>query len=200
MGFFAKLAAVAIPIVMIGGALFNLSENVRARRRAGSYVVTGVIMAIGLIVFIYPGIAERWQLIPLAAGMVLCVLIFVFAGFCDKKTEEFAKLKARVRGYADFLKTAEKDQMDTLAEKDPDYYYRNLAFAFALGVTAVYARRFISMARKAPDWYETYRSGTDGYTTSHMVDSISSMANSVGSSMSSAPSSSSARSPSKWWA
>ena len=189
MGFFAKLAAVAIPIVMIGGALFNLSENVRARRRAGSYVVTGVIMAIGLIVFIYPGIAERWQLIPLAAGMVLCVLIFVFAGFCDKKTEEFAKLKARVRGYADFLKTAEKDQMETLAESDPDYYFRNLAFAFALGVTAAYAKRFASMVMKEPEWYSSDVHSFSHGGTAGMLGSINSMTQSVSSSMSSSPSS-----------
>ena len=94
-----------------------------------------------------------------------------------------------MKGYAEFLRTAEKDQMDTLADKDPGYFYRNLAFAFALGVTAVYAKRFASMARTDPDWYSSdiHSFGSSG--TARMVDSVSSMANSIGSTMSSSPSS-----------
>jgi serine/threonine protein kinase len=60
---------------------------------------------------------------------------------------------------------------------------------FALGVTAVYAKRFASMAGTDPDWYSSdiHSFGSSG--TTRMVDSVSSMANSIGSTMSSSPSS-----------
>ena len=77
---------------------------------------------------------------------------------------------------------------DTLAEKDPDYFYRNLAYAFALGVTAAYAKRFAQMAMNDPDWY-TSDIHHGGSGAARMADSVSSMANSIGSSMSSSPSS-----------
>ena len=65
----------------------------------------------------------------------------------------------------------------------------NLAFAFALGVTAVYAKKFASMAGTDPDCYSSdiHSFGSSG--TTRMVDSVSSMANSIGSTMSSSPSS-----------
>jgi len=181
---FNRLLCVAVPMIMMNGGLFSLAEDVRARKSVSSYLVTFAVFAISLGITIYIGCVSGWQMLPFAVGVALSMLIFVIAGLCDKKTDYFAELKARVRGYAEFLKTAEKDQMETLAEKDPGYYYRNLAFACALGVTAVYAKRFASMASEAPDWYSSdIHSG--GIGAAGMADSISRMTDSVSSSMSS---------------
>lgn len=181
---FNRILAVLVPMILMNGGLFSLAQDVRARKKASSYIVSFAALAIAVGIELYIGCVSRWQMLPFAVGIVLCMLIFVIAGLCDKKTDYFAELKARVRGYAEFLKTAEKDQMETLAEKDPGYYYRNLAFACALGVTAVYVKRFASMASEEPDWYSSdIHSG--GIGAAGMADSISRMTDSVSSSMSS---------------
>ena len=186
-GLLGKVFWLVIPLVMIIIGASRLSDAVRARKGVRSYLAPALPLLFGL--FMSYAYLSSWQIIPFAAGIALVFLIFALAGFCDKKTDWFADLQARVKGYAEFLRTAEKDQMDTLADKDPGYFYRNLAFAFALGVTAVYAKRFASMAGTDPDWYSSdiHSFGSSG--TTRMVDSVSSMANSIGSTMSSSPSS-----------
>ena len=86
--------------------------------------------------------------------------------------------------------------MEMLAEQDPNYFYKNLAFAFALGVTAVYMKRFAALAAQAPAWYDSpyYTSGMSSgeggiFDPSHLMDSVDSMMDSVSSTMSSSPSS-----------
>ena len=186
-GLAGKVFWLAIPLALMIIGAFRLSDAVRARRGAGSYLAPALPLLAGL--FMSYAYLSSWQIIPFAAGIALVFLIFALAGFCDKKTDYFADLQSRVKGYAEFLRTAEKDQMDTLADNDPGYFYRNLAFAFALGVTAVYAKRFASMARTDPDWYSSDLHSSGGSGTTHMVDSVSSMADRIGSSMSSSPSS-----------
>lgn len=185
----AGLLIMLSPVFFVGAGFHIISKAVRDGRNIGSYVPGVISVCIGLFLSLSNGIYAGWQIVPFFVCLACCLLLFIMGGLCERKTEWYAEIRARIKGFTDFLKTAEKDQMETLAEKDPGYYYRNLAFAFALGVTAVYAQRFISMARKAPDWYDTYRSGSDGYTTTNMLDSINRMADSVSSSMSSSPSS-----------
>ena len=185
----AGLMSLIVPVIFVGGGFSMIGKSVRDKKSFGSYIPGLIGMGAGLSVSIPgSGLAGAYVILFFVC-MAFCLLLFIMGGLCERKTEWYAEMSAKIKGFTDFLKTAEKDQMETLAERDPGYYYRNLAFAFALGVTAVYARRFVSMAQKAPEWYDTYRYGTDGFTTPGMLSSINSMANSVGSSMSSSPSS-----------
>lgn len=138
------------------------------------------------------------QFLPYVLGMGMVFLLFLMAALCERKTDEYASLLGKIRGYKRFLQIAEKDRMEMLAEEDPNYFYRNLAFAFALGVTAVYMKRFAALAAQAPAWYDSpyYTGGSfmdsEGggiFDPSHLMDSFDNMMDSVSSSMSSAPSS-----------
>lgn len=122
-------------------------------------------------------------------GLGMIFLLFLMAALCERKTDEYAQLLGRIRGYKRFLQVAEKERMEMLAEQDPDYYYRNLAFAFALGVTAVYAKRFKALAAQPPEWFRSpvYAPG-EIFDSTAMVDSMNSMMSRVSSSMTSSPS------------
>ena len=138
------------------------------------------------------------QFVPYVIGMIMVFLLFLMAALCERKTDEYASLLGKIRGFKRFLQIAEKDRMEMLAEQDPNYFYRTLAFAFALGVTTVYMKRFAALAAQAPSWYEStyYTSGSfanagEGgiFDPSHQMDSVDSMMDSVSSSMTSSPSS-----------
>ena len=136
------------------------------------------------------------QFLPYLLGMGMVFLLFLMAALCERKTDEYASLLGKIRGYKRFLQIAEKDRMEMLAEQDPNYFYKNLAFAFALGVTAVYMKRFAALAAQAPAWYDSpyYTSGMSSgeggiFDPSHLMDSVDSMMDSVSSTMSSSPSS-----------
>ena len=179
------LLSLLMALVFIAAGFYSISDAVKSGKGPFTYLISLLIACVGLGFAWSDDIVSGWQMLPFGIGLLMCLLLFIMAGLCEKKTDYYAELQARIKGYTDFLKTAEKDQMEELAERDPDYYFRNLAFAFALGVTSVYAKRFAGMVRKAPDWYDShyYYSGTD--STERMLDSINNMASSVSSSMSS---------------
>ena len=128
--------------------------------------------------------------IPLfLAGMGLCLLLFVVGGLCERKTDYYAAMLGKIRGFKRFLQVAEKDRIDMLAEQDPGYYYKTLAFAFALGVTAVYAKRFASLAKQPPEWYSTpyYYGAMSGFDPVRMTDDLSGAMHGFSNSMTSSP-------------
>lgn len=181
------LALVVAPLFAFSYGFYLIAKAVRDGKKPAGYLIGVIIAGIGFYMAKSTNSFYGWQTIPFIIGLVLCLALFIIAGLCEKKTEYYAQIKARIDGYSDFLKTAEKDQLETLAEQDPGYYYRNLAFAFALGITSVYAQRFAAMARQAPDWYDSY-TPFDSHDTTRMTDSINDMMSSMSSSMSSSPS------------
>ena len=131
------------------------------------------------------------QIVPYLLGMAMIFLLYLMAALCERMTDEYAALLGKIRGYKRFLQVAEKERMEMLAEEDPDYFYKNLAFAFALGVTAVYAKRFANLAKEPPRWYSgPYYATGMVFNSTHMMDSMDSMMSSVSSTMVSSPSSS----------
>ena len=183
------------PILMIVG-FKTIGSCVKERNGIAKMLLGALIAAAGIGLVLLAGTTYGTMIIPFLIGAGMCLLLFIIGGLCGKKTEFYAEIQAKIRGYKRFLETAEKDKLEMLAEQDPGYYYRNLAYAFALGVTAVYARRFVSMAQRAPDWYDTpshhyYGRGygdDTGFTADGLVNSINDMMTSVSTSMSSSPS------------
>jgi len=132
------------------------------------------------------------QIFAYLIGLAMIFLLYLMAALCERKSDYYAGMLGKIRGYKNFLKMAEKDRMETLAEQDPDYFYKNLAFAFALGVTAVYAEHFASLAAAPPSWYAPSGTGPVGaFSPSSMMDSVNSMMSTVGSNMTSSSSGSS---------
>ena len=129
------------------------------------------------------------QRIPYLIGMAMIFVVYVVAALCERKSDYYANVLGKIRGYKNFLKTAEKDRLEALAEEDHDFFYKTLAFAFALGVTSVFAEKFSKIAVEPPQWFESDR--MDTFNTMMMMNSINNMMTTTSSSMTSSPSSSS---------
>ena len=167
----------------------------RPRKSFGKFLLGfigwGILILIGFGLAVLFNTCMGAQIFPYLIGMAMVFLLFLMGALCERMTDDYAELLGKIRGFKRFLKVAEKDRMEMLAEQDPNYYYKNLAFAFALGVTSVYAKNFASMAQQPPEWYSSraYVYGTGGvFDSTSMVHSMDSMMSSVSSSMTSSPS------------
>lgn len=77
-----------------------------------------------------------------------------FFSFAVNKRSEYAdRMLTEILGYRDFLETVELDQLRTLIEEDPEYYYHNLSYAVALNLEEEYSRKFEAMKFTPPTWY-----------------------------------------------
>ncbi len=91
-----------------------------------------------------------------AIGLLLGIGTFIIVAKMGKRTPFGNEVLGRVRGFRHFLDTAEKNQLEMLVEEDPTYFYDILPYAYVLGVSSKWIRKFDGIAMEPPQWYYGY--------------------------------------------
>ena len=91
-------------------------------------------------------------LIPFAATVVMMA---VSPGM-RRRTDKGAQWNGRILGLKHFIETVEADKLKMMVEKDPQYFYHILPYAYVLGVTDKWAKQFERIAVEPPNWYYGY--------------------------------------------
>lgn len=89
-------------------------------------------------------------------GIIICIISFVFSFFIRKRTDEAVDILGKINGFKNFLETAEKDKLEALVDDDPAYFYNILPYAYVLGVSDKWMKKFESIAVEPPQWYYGY--------------------------------------------
>jgi len=90
-------------------------------------------------------------LISLAAAAILGIL----SNLCSRRTESGRWYEEKLTGFKEFIKAAELDRIQLLADENPNYFYDILPFAMVLGVTDKWAKNFDSIMKEPPNWYNS---------------------------------------------
>lgn len=109
-----------------------------------------------------------------------CILFF--ATFSHKRTDQGNKWLGETLGFKHFIKTAELDRIKTLVDENPSYFYNILPYAYVLGVTDKWAKRFETLAIEPPHWYHTYddyRYFNSVYFTHSLMHSMNNMSSTI---------------------
>lgn len=139
-------------------------------------------MPIGQVIFTEPSyLISTIFLIICIIGMICCIKIM------PKRTAYGNEMYGKIKGFKNFLETAEKDRLESMVVSNPSYFYNILPYTYVLGISNKWIKKFEEINLKAPDWYEG--SSTFNYVT--FSSFINSTMSSAQSSMSSSPSSSS---------
>lgn len=94
--------------------------------------------------------------------------IFIITLLMSRKSTYGEQLVAKIRGFKDYIKTAEKDQIDEMMKKNPNYYYDILPYAYILGVSTAWAAKFDTIPQPQ------YPMGTVDFSDTNTFDTISS--------------------------
>lgn len=100
---------------------------------AGAVLAAVLWLLLGVITG-QPGLAVIILLSQWAAGLM--------AAFGGRRTEAGRQELSRILGLRRYLKTVPKDELTRIQQQDPEYFYRLLPSAVALGVDRQFARRF----------------------------------------------------------
>ena len=112
-------------------------------------------------------------------GMVVCLK------YLPKRTPYGNEMLGKIRGFKNFLETAEKDRLEAMVMENPTCFYDILPFSYVLEVSDKWIEKFETIALQAPDWYDGYHS-FDAATFGNFMNSTMSSAQSA---LSSSPSS-----------
>ncbi|MGC2872072.1 DUF2207 domain-containing protein [Ihubacter sp. mB4P-1] len=114
---------------------------------------------------------ELLALLTLVSGIVT----FIFVLIMGKRTDYGAKLQGQILGFRNFIETAELEKLELLVEDDPEYFFNILPYAYVMGLSDKWAKKFENIRLEAPSYYSGY--GGDPIFTamwySHMFRSCS---------------------------
>ena len=124
-------------------------------------------------------------------AFVLGILAIIGMGIClkylPKRNAYGREMLGKIKGFKNFLETAEKDRLEAMVMQNPTYFYDILPFTYVLGVSDKWISKFENIAMQAPDWYDS----PSGFNVRSFGSFMDSTMTSAQRAMSSSPSSSS---------
>ena len=99
-------------------------------------------------------------------SLISVVITFILVLLMKRKSPYGEELMARIKGFKNYMKTAEKDEINDQAEKHPNYFYDILPYAYVLGVSSEWIERF----EKIPE--PQYDIGDYDFSVSSSIDNL----------------------------
>lgn len=136
--------------------IFN-SKTIAIKKAA--YIVIALCAAIGaFFIHIADGGTFDFEvpiLISIGAGLIFSAAALILNKFMLQRTQKGKEYLGKLRGFRQFLESAEKDKLEALVKENPQYFYNILPYTYALGVSDVWMKKFKSIAMEPPRWYYT---------------------------------------------
>lgn len=100
-------------------------------------------------------------------GIVVCALftlvMVIIMMYMDKRTQQANEWLGKILGLKEFIVTCEKEQLEMFVKDNPSAFYAILPYAYVMGITDVWVKKFETIAIENPSWYVGYRG--DVFTT-----------------------------------
>ncbi len=119
---------------------------------------------------------------------LVCIIAMIFCFKAMSKRTSFGnEMLGKIKGFKNFLETAEKSKLEELVMQNPSYFYNILPFTYVLGVSDKWIKKFETISLQTPDWY----AGNTAFSMTSFGSFMNSTMYSASRSMSSSHSSSS---------
>lgn len=174
-------------IVMLSSVTLFSQGNIIGRILVSAAFLAGGVVAYVLLLRDSFTCANVWYNAAYIFSLVAAYVVMFFNSYMSKRTPYGTEMLGRLRGFKNFLETAEKDRLEALVMENPQYFYEILPFTYVLGVSDKWMKKFESITVEPPTWYTGYHYTAFDYMMFHRF--MNSTMSSATSSMTSTPSS-----------
>lgn len=98
-------------------------------------------------------LADPMYIAAYITGLACVFVMVIMFKLMPKRSAYGNELLGKIKGFKNFLETAEKPKLETLVMQDPAYFYNILPYTYVLGVSDKWIKKFEVIALQAPDWY-----------------------------------------------
>lgn len=85
---------------------------------------------------------------------IICIIIISLClKFSIKRTDYSKKMVGKIEGFKKYIETVEKEKIQMIVEKNPNYCYDILPYAYALGISDDWIRKIEIINISPPPWY-----------------------------------------------
>lgn len=128
------------------------------------YCWIGSVLSIAASIIIAAQIIGGFErVIATLIGIAIALCTFGFSFFIRKRTDEGHEILQKIKGFKTFLETVEKERLEAMVYDNPSYFYDILPYAYVLGVSDTWTKKFEDIVMQAPSWY------TSGATFNRVV-------------------------------
>ncbi len=189
LGFTGAILGVAA--AFIAGKLRKSYRNRNSGKKSGRRFVRCLYWIIDALLL--AGAAAQWG--ECFESGAIGVLLFIAPAGChilnvyfDRLSEHSLELMGKILGLKNFIRTAELEKLNQLVEEDPEYFFNILPYAYVMGLTDKWAKKFENIRIERPDWFMT--DSDAGYIPAiYMGSAMNNLSRELGSSISEAISS-----------
>lgn len=141
-----------------------LTETISVNERADLSIVAKIIPLVCLGIFggipwaflVLPALLQDFTyLIGYIIGLGCIFGMNICLKYLPKRTPYGNEMLGKLKGFRNFLETAEKDRLEAMVEQDPTYFYDILPYTYVLGVSDKWIEKFEAISLKAPSWYDS---------------------------------------------
>ena len=157
----SQMGEYLMPLLMTAVALAVILTSKRDLFLIIWALTFGIIPFLGTIGEI--GGVAPYNLPILLTGLVCIVISSICLYHLRKRNKQALRVLGNLLGFKKFIETAEKHRLQTLVEKDPQYFYDVLPFAYLFGISDKWINKFEGIMKLQPDWY----TGDFNYHTFH---------------------------------
>ena len=181
LNIFYKFAAVIILQILIPKLMNIIFFKKKSIKNIIKIVVFLLISGLMSADSIYE-IAVQNEKVKLFYILILICLIGmnVLNILMSKRTKYGTEILGQIKGFKRFLETAEKNQLEALVEKNPEYFFDILPYTYALGVSKKWIKQFETIAVTPPEWFIN---NCDDFEKSDVIRLITNTVNEVNVSM-----------------
>lgn len=144
---------VLILALPVGAALGRFMQIAGSSYYLGDYLMLAIGVLSGLLMLILSRLGGG------TLTVLVAIALNVFTGISTrhggKRTEAGNKLVAQAVGFRRYLQRASSSHLVSAQQRDPQFYYKLLPYAEAMGLGAAFSKKFGDTALDGCDWYET---------------------------------------------
>ena len=117
--------------------------------------IFGILFILFPIIIFYAQIFinSLTSIIIALTGIISFVILIVFLCLMSKRTAYGIEMLGKIKGFKNFLETAEKEKLEALVLDDPKYFYNILPYTYVLDISDKWIKKFETIGINEPDWY-----------------------------------------------
>lgn len=157
----------ALIIAVIGGWIISLPvfilvhvtkkwRSTKKGSRIAQLVISIIVLVTALLIYVVALESKTIGAGILFVTACATVLLLILTIIMHKRTEQGGKWLAQLIGFKEFIDKAEKSRIQTLVDENPSYFFNVLPYAYVLGVTDKWAKKFEGIGIEPPRWYRGY--------------------------------------------
>ena len=96
---------------------------------------------------------DREYMFGFIFGIICIIGLFIVHNIMPKRTPYGNELYGKLKGFKNFLETAEKEKLESMVMQNPTYFFDILPYTYVLGVSDMWINKFETIALQSPEWY-----------------------------------------------